>query len=98
MRRPLSQVAASQAEMIRRRASKAPAIPASAMQTALETHLRAATAWLAGRSTIAVHWLDFPKLIAQPREHAAGVAEFLGGDLDVERMAERVDANLFRNR
>ncbi|HLN01557.1 MAG TPA: sulfotransferase domain-containing protein [Bryobacteraceae bacterium] len=98
VRRPLAQVVASQAEMIRRRGNGRPGASSSAMQTALETHLRAVTAWLGERSSMAIHWVDYPDLIATPLEHAEEVAAFLGGGLDVERMAAQVDPSLFRNR
>jgi hypothetical protein len=98
LRRPLAQVVASQAEMIQRRGNGRPAASSSAMQSALETHLRTVTAWLGERSSSAVHWVDYPDLIATPQEHAEEVAAFLGGGLNVERMAARVDPCLFRNR
>jgi hypothetical protein len=98
LRRPLAQVVASQAEMIQRRGNARPGASSSVMQSALETHLHAVTAWLGERSSMAIHWVDYPDLITQPLEHAEEVAAFLGGGLNVEKMAAQVDPFLFRNR
>jgi hypothetical protein len=98
MRRPLSQVVASQAEMMQRRGNVGPRASSVAMQGALETHLRSVTAWMGERSSMAVHWVDYPDLVSNPAKHAAAVAAFLGGRLEVERMIAQVDPLLFRIR
>ncbi len=98
MRRPLSQVVASQAEMIQRRGNPGPKSSMVAMQGALETHSRGIVAWLRGRSSMAVHWVDYPDLISDPLKQARQVATFLARDLDVEKMITQVDPFLFRNR
>jgi hypothetical protein len=98
MRRPLPQVVASQAEMIRRRGSGNPGASTLAIQGALEAHLRAVKAWLNARSSIAVHWADYPDLIAAPLKHAREVAEFIGDSVNVDRMVAEIDPLLFRNR
>ena len=98
MRRPTPQVVASQAEMIRRQGRGAPGVPVAAMQAALEAHLRGVRAWLKPRSAMAVHWVDYPDLVAQPLEHARDIAAFLGSGLDIEAMAAQVTPSLFRQR
>jgi hypothetical protein len=98
LRRPLAQVVASQAKMIHRLGNGGPRASAGAMQGALETHLRAVTVWLGERSSMAIHWVDYPSLISNPLKHAGEVAAFLGGTLCVERMIAQVDPLLFRNR
>lgn len=98
LRRPIQQVLASQAEMIRRRGGRPPGVSGIAMQAALETHLRGVTAWLKARHAITVHWVDFPDLIARPLESSREIAAFLGGSLDIDAMALEVDPSLFRHR
>jgi hypothetical protein len=96
MLRPLSQVVASQAQMMRRQGNNGPRASSFAMQSALETHMRAVRAWLGERSSMPIHWVDYPDLISNPLKHAGEVAAFLGGTLDVERMIAQVDPLLFR--
>lgn len=98
LRRPIPQVVASQAEMIRRLSRGEPPVPPAFMQTALEAHLRSVTAWLNQRSEIAVHWVDYPDLVARPQENARDIAAFLGGGLDAGKMAAEVLPLLFRQR
>lgn len=98
LRRPLPQVVASQTEMIRRRGVGTPGAPAAAIEAALETHLRSVTAWLQERSAMAVHWVDYPGLVARPLEHARVIAAFMGSGLDAEAMAAQVNPSLFRQR
>jgi tetratricopeptide (TPR) repeat protein len=55
-------------------------------------------AMLAARAETAVLAVGYRETVADPAGAAERVAEFLGGDVDVERMAEVVDAGLWRNR
>jgi hypothetical protein len=98
MRRPLSQVVVSQAEMMRRRGNGGPKASSFAMQGALEAHMRGVTAGLGARSSMAMHWVDYPELISNPPKHAEEIAAFLGGNLNIERMIAQVDPLLFRIR
>ena len=98
LRRPLAQVVASQAEMMRRRGTQGGAASAAAMQAALEAHMRSVTAWLRERPSIAVLWVDYPELVADPQKHALAIAAFLGGGLDAAKMAAQVNPALFRNK
>ena len=98
LRRPLAQIVASQAEMMRRRGTQGGAASAAAMETALQVHLRSVTAWLRERPSIRVHWVDYPELIADPVKHAGEIAAFLGAGPDAAKMAAQVDPALFRNK
>jgi LPS sulfotransferase NodH len=98
LRRPLAQVLASQAEMMRRRGLSGPSTPPAQMEQALEAHLRAVAGWLRERPGIAVHRVDYPELVADPVQHAGEIAEFLGGGLDAAQMAAQVDPALFRQK
>lgn len=98
LRRPIAQIAASQAEMIRRQTGNAPKLPAAAIEAALEAHLRSVVAWLNARAAMPLHWVEYPSLIQQPQEHARIIAQFLGGGLDTTAMAAQADRSLHRNR
>jgi hypothetical protein len=98
LRRPLDQVAASQARMIQRRSGSGPALEPAALTAALEAHRRSMVSWLSARTSLDVYWMDFPELVAKPWEHAHALVEFLSVGLDAGAMASVVDAALYRNR
>jgi hypothetical protein len=95
LRRPLDQVAVSQAKMIQRKDS----VPEpAATAAALEAHRRSVMSWLDKRTSLAVHWVDFPELVAKPTENAQAIVEFLNNGLDAGAMTAVVSAALHRNR
>ena len=98
MERPLSEVVASQAEMIRRKQTAAPPLAPSAMIAALQAHLNQVNAWLVSRGNVVVCRVKHDDAIHSPRVVADRVREFLSGALDVEAMAAQVDESLYRQR
>jgi hypothetical protein len=97
MRRNIDEVLASQAKMLERRGEENTAEDAQ-MRELFENDL-----WRAGYLLEhAAHFehLDVPyaEAVADPRAQAQRIAEFLGGDLDVDAMTGVVDAQLYRNR
>jgi len=98
MERALTEVVASQTEMIRRKQTSASALSSAAMIAALEVHLNQVNAWLAGRGNIFVHRVKHADVISMPAVVADGVREFLNCPLDVEAMAAQVDTTLYRQR
>lgn len=103
LRRPIRQVAASQARMIARRKglSEPPAAELAAMERRLEKHLRWTSEQLARLPN--VFWLevDYPALVAEPAKWARTIAEFCRLEPTPEliaRMAGVVRSDLHRNR
>lgn len=103
LRRPLRQVAFSQARMIARRKGAAEPGQAEldAMERRLEKHLRWTTEQLARLPN--VDWLevDYPQLVAAPADWARRIAEFCqleASDETVARMCAAVRSELHRNR
>jgi hypothetical protein len=97
MLRPLEEVLASQAAMIRRRGTQGPALPVQTMQAALRAHLAQVEAVIANRK---FHLLkvDYRDLIADPGRAAQSISDFLDLPLDIEAMARQVDPALYRQR
>ena len=54
--------------------------------------------WMAGLACFAVLPVQHRDVISSPAELAGEIAQFLGGDLDVARMAGTVDPALYRER
>jgi hypothetical protein len=98
MSRPLSEVLASQSEMLRRRGQSGPAPPEAKVSAAFEHHLIQVKAWLTGRRNIAVAYVEYHDLLREPRRVAETLGDFLSARLDVEAMARQVDPALYRQR
>jgi hypothetical protein len=98
MRRPLAEVVASQAEMIRRRNQAAPVLPASQMISALQGHLNQVKSWLKDRQNISLRDVEYHDLLGDPRRICTLLREFLSSNLDIEAMARQLDPALYRQR
>jgi hypothetical protein len=98
MERPLPEVVASQAEMIRRRGTTGAPLPEAALIAGLRAHLNQVNAWLAQKPDIQVSRLQYHSVLRDPRAAAENVQSFLQRALDVEAMARQVDQSLYRQR
>ena len=98
MRRPLQEVVASQAEMIRRRSQSAPAVPAAQMMAALQGHLNQLKSWLNNKPNISVLDVHHHDLLGDTKRVCTSVKEFLSADLDVDAMVDQLEPALYRQR
>ncbi len=98
MRRNMSEILASQRQMLIRRGEPADSVNDAEMGALFARHLQQVEAWLAGQSNMRVLYVNYNELVKAPLAHAQRVNEFLGGRLDVARMAGAVDPNLHRQR
>jgi hypothetical protein len=85
-------VEASQRAMLARRGAPADDVTAAE----LARHLARTRAWLAAQPRFATCFVAYEETLARPRETAARVRDFLGLELDAERMAAAVDPSLRR--
>jgi hypothetical protein len=99
MRRDLNEVLASQNKMLVARAGQA-GTPAEDEQLRrhYEAHLAKVDRFLASRRCFSVLRVDYRSAVERPREEAQRIDAFLGGGLDVEKMAAVGDPALYRNR
>ncbi len=98
MQRPLPEVLASQDQMLRRRGTYKEGANPATISAAFEKHLREVYAWLDSEAYVKALRLQYRDVLSRPKEIAPQLAEFLERALDVERMAQQVDASLYRNR
>jgi hypothetical protein len=100
MQRPLPEVLKSQDEMLRRRGNKDEETGGnnSAIEEAFQRHVVEVNQWLAGKKNVQVLRVHYHRVLREPKNVAAGVAKFLGIELDIDAMARQVDGNLYRNR
>jgi hypothetical protein len=97
MRRNLREVLASQAKMLDRR-GEASETPDEALLERYRAHLEKVMFQLRFRPNFEALYVDYRDVLQRPEEQARRINGFLGGALDVERMAEVVDPDLYRNR
>ena len=93
------EVLASQSKMLQRLGRGGGAIAPEQLKTLYKQQMTKVMAHLTARpEAFAVMTLSYNALLADPQTAAGQVNEFLGGQLDVAKMAAAVDASLYRNR
>ena len=97
MRRDLREILASQSKMLERR-QEASNTADERMMEVFENDLWRAGYLLKNGKQFRVLPVHYTEVLAQPLEQARRLAEFLGGGLDVEKMASVADPELYRNR
>ncbi|MCU0304460.1 MAG: sulfotransferase [Thermoanaerobaculales bacterium] len=97
MRRNLHEVLASQAKMLVRR-GEASTTGDEELLRMYSDHLEKVKFQLAFRDWFEVLYVDYTEVIGDPETAARRMNDFLGGVLDVEKMALQVDPDLYRNR
>jgi hypothetical protein len=98
MQRPLSEVVASQAEMIRRRGTTGAVLTAAALIAGLGAHLNQVNAWLRDRANISVHRVEHHDVLREPLRISESIQQFLNCTLDVVAMSRQIDTSLYRQR
>ncbi len=97
MRRDLGEVVASQNQMLDARGEERGA--ADDRTSALYAqHVEQVERFLRQRSCFSVLMVDYAAVVADPAGQAARINQFVGGGLDVERMAGVAEPALYRNR
>jgi hypothetical protein len=97
MERAIQEILASQQKMLARRNEKSE-IGDAEMQKQFEEHLKASKYWLARQPNIDVIYVEYNKMIANPGDYSAKIAEFLGVPVDIEKMSSVPNERLYRNR
>jgi hypothetical protein len=97
MRRHLEEVLASQRKMLERR-GEASGTDDERMVELYCGHLEKVEIMLRLRPEFEVIYVDYRSVIDSPRDEAGRINRFLGGGLDVDRMASVVEEQLYRNR
>lgn len=98
MQRPLPEVVASQAEMIRRRGTTGAPLAPAALIAGLTAHLNQVNAWLKDKANISVHRVEHQDVMREPLRIAESIQQFLQCPLDVLAMSQQIDRSLYRQR
>lgn len=97
MDRHIAEVLASQAKMLERRGEGNP-VDDEKMAENYESLVWRVNYFLKRAPHVDTLRLHYTKVVEDPEAAARQIAAFLGGSMDVERMAEAVDPSLYRNR
>jgi hypothetical protein len=98
MRRDLDEVILSQNKMLVDRGSFPDEAQNDRVKHLYQTHVEDTLRLLRGRRSVSILVVDYSETLARPAESARRVDRFLGGWLDVDRMAAAADPKLYRNR
>jgi hypothetical protein len=97
MRRHLQEVLDSQTKMLDRRGEDSETSD-QRMFELWENHLWKVNYMLKHAKHMDYLEVHYAEVLEDPAAHARQIAEFVGGDLDVEAMSQVADRNLYRNR
>lgn len=98
MQRDLNEVLSSQKKMLGRLGKGDDNIPDDTLAQTYEDHIKQAKAWLVRQGNIEVLYVNYNTMVVDPTESLQKVNSFLGGGMDVQRMASVVDSDLYRER
>jgi hypothetical protein len=97
MKRDLGEIVVSQNKMLDARGESRGAADDRMLVNYVQ-HLEHVERFLARRSCFSTLMVDYADVLTSPREQAARINTFLGGRLDVDRMAAVAEPSLYRNR
>ena len=98
MRRDTDEILASERKMLERLGKDANHAADERMAAIFRKHLQHLDGWLAKQSHILHLQVSYNEVLRDPRRSLEKVADFMGGGLDVGKMAGVVDPTLYRNR
>lgn len=99
MRREMGEILASQRVMLARLGQGDTAgVDDAVMGEKFAGHLEEMEEWLTGQGNMEVLYVRYDEVVADAAEQARAIAAFLGGGLDVKRMAGVCDRGLYRQR
>jgi len=98
MRRSMTEILASQRKMLERRGEATDTMKDDQMAALFEKHLYAVEQWLQAQPNMKVLDVHYSEMLADPLPQIRQINQFLGDQLDAEKMATVVDPDLYRNR
>jgi hypothetical protein len=98
MRRAMTEILASQRQMLIRRGEDPDTVSDAAMAALFERHLLRVDEWIDAQTNVHQIDINYNQLLEDPRTHITQINEFLGGSLDTESMVEVINPGLYRQR
>jgi hypothetical protein len=98
MRRRMEEMLASQNTMLRRTGKPTDALGDEKMAALFQKHLSQIEKWIDEQPNIQVLYVHYSEIIANPRKEVERINQFLGNQLNTEKMAGVIDRTLYRQR
>jgi hypothetical protein len=98
MDRHMHEILASQKQMLFRRGEPVDRVSDEMLADLYRKHLKRIDLWLATQPNITTLHISYNEILANPQPNLERINQFLGGRLDLERMARVVDHALYRQR
>jgi len=98
MRRKMDEILASQKTMLQRSGRPADAIGDEKMAALFRKHLSRVEKWLGEQPNVQVLYVSYNEMIADPIKEIERIGQFLGNELDTDKMASIIDRTLYRQR
>jgi hypothetical protein len=98
VRRKLPEIIASQRKMLIRRGEDPDKVSEGELTTVLGKHLSQVDAWIEDRAHMVRIDIDYNQMIQDPHEGIERLNAFLGGSLELGKMAQVIDTDLYRQR
>jgi hypothetical protein len=98
MQRKIIEVMASQRKMLLRRGEDPDKVNEEELGIILENHLQQVESWIEGQANLERIFVDYNDMVKDAKVDILRVNQFLGGSLNVDKMAQIVDPGLYRQR
>jgi hypothetical protein len=98
VQRKLPEIIASQRKMLIRRGEDPDKVSEAELSEILTKHLHQVHAWLGEQPHITHLDIDYNRMVQDPQEDILRINAFLGGSLQLDRMAQVIDPDLYRQR
>ena len=98
MRRNMAEILASQKKMIINRGEDPDKIPDTQMTQIFEKNLRQVDEWINSHPNITKLEISYNQLLDDPEPLVHQVNQFVGGNLDMNKMLDVINPNLYRQR
>jgi len=96
--RNIDEILASQRKMILRRGGDPDVVSDDDLRALFQKYVRILRSWIDKQPHVDVLNLHYNEIIEDPTGAVHAMNEFLGGDLDTDKMIATVDPDLYRNR
>ncbi len=94
----MDEILASQKVMLNRRNQAVDKVSDEQMASLFRAHLKQIEKWMQGQPNIQVLYVNYNEMLADPQPQIDRLMQFLGPDLDREKMSSVVDRALYRER
>lgn len=98
MRRNMDEILASQRQMLIRSGKPTDKVSDEQMAALYHKHLAKVETWLQEKPNMSVLYVDYNAMLKDARPHLEQINRFLDNCLDIEKMAQVIDPNLYRQR